>query len=214
MTLPNAAALKQACEHLSGIDPALAKAYSESGLPVWRAAAASYETLARAVVYQLISTKAAEAIWGRVTSRYAPVTPEAILNSDPEDLRACGLSRPKVSHLTSIATAIISGDLNFHRLASSSIQVARKELLGVKGIGPWTADIFLMNALGKLDAFPAGDVGLMEAYKRLSDAETRHDIKRFSKLAENWRPYRGVAAHLLYGWLNMMRDQSAAQKRP
>jgi DNA-3-methyladenine glycosylase II len=204
--IPVAAELEAACKALSKTDPALALAYEQIGLPVWRSAAPTYETLARAVVYQLISTKAADAIWARVQARYGEVTPEGILADSQDGIRACGLSRPKVRHMLSIAEAVRCGDLDFGRLASAPIEVARVELLAVKGIGPWTADIFLMNALGKLDAFPVGDVGLMEAYKQLSEAETRHDIKGFSMLAEGWRPYRGVAAHLLYGWLNMMRD--------
>lgn len=209
MTTPSAVVLKHACEDLSRRDPSLAVAYDAIGLPQWRTAEPAYQTLARAVVFQLISTKAADAIWGRIVARYGEVTAEKILGDDPDDIRACGLSRPKVRHLVSIADAVETGALDFDRLAAAPINDARKELLAVKGIGPWTADIFLMNALGKLDAFPAGDVGLMEAYKQLSGAETRHDIKGFSALAESWRPYRGVAAHLLYGWLNMMRDRGA-----
>ena len=83
---------------------------------------------------------------------------------------------------------------------------ARKELLAVKGIGPWTADLFLLYALGKMDAFPIGDVGLMEAHKRLSGAEERMTAKAFTAHAEIWQPYRGVAAHLLWGWLNAERS--------
>lgn len=206
---PSPETIKTACDALAEKDPVLAKAYSESGRPIWRAAPARYETLARAVVYQLISTKAAAAIWQRLLDRHNDITPEAILADDPDGLRGTGLSRPKISHLRSIAEAIVTGQLDFDRLIEAPIALARKELLAVKGIGPWTADIFLMNALGKLDAFPVGDVGLMEAYKQLSGIENRPDIKAFSVLAEEWRPYRGVAAHLLYGWLNIMRDRDA-----
>ena len=205
---PSPETIKTACDALADKDPVLAKAYSESGIPVWRTAPAQYETLAKAVVYQLISTKAASAIWERLLNLHPDISPVAILGDDPEALRGVGLSRPKVSHLRTIAEAIVTGQLNFTRLAETSIESARKELLAIKGIGPWTADIFLMNALGQLDAFPVGDVGLMEAYKRLSGAQVRPDTKAFSALAEAWRPYRGVAAHLLYGWLNMMRDHA------
>jgi DNA-3-methyladenine glycosylase II len=207
---PSPKTIKAACQTLVLKDLVLARAYAESGIPIWRAAPAQYETLARAVVYQLISTKAAAAIWQRLLERHRDMSPEAILADDPEALKGVGLSRPKVSHLRTIAEAIITGRLDFDRLAAAPIGMARKELLAVKGIGPWTADIFLMNALGKLDAFPVGDVGLMEAYKQLSGVENRPDIKAFSVLADEWRPYRGVAAHLLYGWLNMTRDRNAA----
>ncbi len=101
---------------------------------------------------------------------------------------------------------MINGTLDFLALADMPVADARKRLLSVRGIGPWTADTFLMTALGHMDAFPHGDVGLMEAYKRLSGAELRLDSKVFSTLSETWRPYRAVAAHLLYDWLNAGRS--------
>lgn len=88
------------------------------------------------------------------------------------------------------------------------IAAAREQLLAVRGIGPWTADTFLMNALGHLDAFPHGDVGLLEAHRLLIGADERLKASAFSKTAEQWRPYRGVAAHLLYSWLHLHREQT------
>ncbi|MEM1390201.1 MAG: DNA-3-methyladenine glycosylase 2 family protein [Pseudomonadota bacterium] len=208
MSAPSEPVLVEACEALSDCDAALARAYRETGLPVWREAEPRYENLARIIAYQQLSTKAAGTIWGRVLERHGSITPDCILDDSEEGLRSCGLSRPKIRHLKSIADAVTSGALCFDRLCSAPIDNARDELVAVKGIGPWTAEIFLMNAVGKLDAFPVGDVGLMEAYKQLADLEERHEIKAFSVLAEDWRPYRGVAAHLLWGWINMMRDKN------
>ena len=205
MTGPAGLDLRRACEDLSQRDTALAKAYSEIDLPKWRTTEPSYETLARIVVYQLISTKAADAIWRRVKARHAEMTARHLLDDDPEGLLACGLSRPKLGHLGAIAEAVETGLIDFDWLAKAPIDDARNVLLTVRGIGPWTAETFLMNALGHLDAFPHGDVGLLEAYKRLSDANTRLSAKDFSTTAEAWRPYRAVAAHLLYDWLNAHR---------
>lgn len=205
MSQPAEAELRGACEDLAQRDVALAKAYTEIGLPSWRTTDASYETLARIVVYQLISTKAADAIWSRVKTRHAVMTPRQILADDADGLLACGLSRPKLGHLHAIAEAIEAGFLDFDAMAMAPISEARKVLLKVRGIGPWTAETFLMNALGHLDAFPHGDVGLLESYKRLSGAEARLSAKQFSILAEAWRPHRAVAAHLLYDWLNANR---------
>lgn len=206
MTAPDAPTLRSACETLAARDPALALAYETIDLPNWRTTEASYQTLARIVVYQLISTKAADAIWARIRARYDEMTAAAVLQDDQDALRACGLSRPKLSHLNSIATAIEARDLDLQDLAAMPIEAARKQLLAVKGIGPWSADTFLMNALGHLDAFPAGDVGLIEAHKRLSDLSERLTSKAFSERAETWRPYRAVAAHLLYDWYNFTRN--------
>jgi len=202
---PAEADLRRACEDLAQRDVALARAHAEIGLPNWRTTDASYETLARIVVYQLISTKAADAIWGRVKTRHAAMTPRGVLADDADGLLACGLSRPKLGHLHAIADAVETRFLDFDALAEAPIDDARKVLLKVRGIGPWTAETFLMNALGHLDAFPHGDVGLMESYKCLSGAETRLSAKAFSSAAEAWRPYRAVAAHLLYDWLNANR---------
>ena len=206
MVAPNVDTLTKACNMLAECDAVLARAYNAVGLPKWRDTPADYQTLARIVVYQLISTKAADAIWARIRSRYGVMTATAVLADDQEALRACGLSRPKLSHLNSIAVAVETGALNIEALATMPIGDARNDLLTIKGIGPWSADTFLMNAIGHLDAFPAGDVGLIEAHRRLSEADQRMSAKAFSAHAERWRPYRAVAAHLLYDWYNSTRN--------
>ena len=206
MLEPSATTLRDACETLAKRDPALAAAFEKVDLPNWRTTEASYASLARIVVYQLISTKAADAIWGRIQERLGEVTAQAVLKDDQERLRACGLSRPKLGHLNAIAEAVLDGTLDFAALGQAPIDEARKTLIGVRGIGLWTADTFLMTALGHLDAFPSGDVGLIEAYRQLSGAERRLSAKAFSQQAEVWRPWRAVAAHLLYDWYNLARN--------
>ncbi|MEL6414640.1 MAG: DNA-3-methyladenine glycosylase 2 family protein [Pseudomonadota bacterium] len=206
MTAPRETVLRSACETLAASDESLKRAYAKVGLPNWRHRSATYQSLAMIVVYQLISTKAADAIWARVLERHPNLSASDVLTDDADALLACGLSRPKLGHLIAIAEAAQSGALDFKRLAHDPIETARKTLISVRGIGPWTADTFLMTAIGHLDAFPHGDVGLMEAHKQLSGAEARLASKDFSKLAEAWRPYRAVAAHLLYDWLHSVRD--------
>lgn len=205
MTGPAPEQLRQACEALSTRDAALAAAYSEIGLPRWRSTEPTYAAVARIVVYQLISTKAADAIWARLITAYPTLTATSVLERDPDDLLACGLSRPKRDHLKAIADAVETGYLDFDAMLQAPADETRRVLLNVRGIGPWTADTFMMTALGHLDAFPHGDVGLIEAYRRLSGAGERHPAKDFSQLAEGWRPYRAVAAHLLYDWYNANR---------
>ncbi len=208
MTAPSQANIKAACEALSIADPALARAYEAVGVPEWRTHEASFALLARTVVYQLVSTRAADAIWGRVEAFLEEVTPERVLACDQEQLRACGLSRPKLSHMNAIAAAIAEGRLDLERLETANVRDARAELLAVKGIGPWTADLFLLYAAGKMDAFPHGDAALMEAHRRLGGYETRMTNKAFTAHAEDWRPHRGVAAHLLWGWVNAERAKA------
>lgn len=210
MTAPPKRQLKAACERLATTDKALARAYEEVGVPVWRANQASYALLGRMISHQQISLSAAAAIWARVEAHLGEVTAEALLAADPEAIRACGMSRPKVAHLTSIAEAIVTGQLNLDRVCAAPLDEARAELLAVKGIGPWTAELFLLYAVGAMDAFPTADVGLMEAHKRLGHYKTRMESKPFTAHAERWRPYRGVAAHLLWGWLHLDRAGNAA----
>lgn len=209
MPRPNDKDLRQACEHLAVRDPALARAYADYGVPAWRHAEPDYAVIARMIAFQQITTRAARTIWERVEAHLGPVCTETVLSATEDDLRACGLSRPKVRHLRSIAEAVESGALDLHRVHAADMDTARAELIAVKGIGPWTADLFLL-ACGRLDAFPSGDVGLMESYRLLREDEVRQDAKAFSALAEGWRPYRGVAAHLLWAWINAEREKAYA----
>lgn len=210
MSAPSKETLILACETLSERDVALAKAYALHGLPTWRTTPAKYHTLARTVTYQQISLSAAGAIWGRLVDHFGGVsklTPEAILAASEDEIRACGMSRPKVAHLKSIAEAMVSGALNLTRVRKAPLEDARRELTSVKGIGPWTAEIFLLYS-GVVDALPTADIGLMQAYKLLRGDAERLDAKAFTKSAENWRPYRGVAAHLLWAHIHAVKAKS------
>lgn len=209
MSAPPRPKLKAACDALAASDAVLARAYAVTGPPAWRAGEPTYAALARMITHQQISLQAAARIWDRTQALLGEVTPEAVLGADPEAIRACGQSRPKVGHLVSIAEAIVSGQLNLACVCAANLDDARRELVSVKGIGPWTAELFLLYSTGAMDAFPVGDVGLLEAHRRLSGVETRMEIKEFTNLAETWRPYRGVAAHLLWDWLHLDRAGAA-----
>jgi DNA-3-methyladenine glycosylase II len=193
-------ALAQTC-------PAIRRAYRTVGVPAWRTREPTYAGLASIIAYQQVSTKAAATIWGRVVKRLGKVTPKAVLATDIDDLRADGLSRPKISHIRSIATAVEDGSLNFRRLGRAPDDDARAELVAVKGIGPWTADVFLMFALGRPDVFPHADIGLSEAYRMLAGEEKRRPPKDFLEVGERWRPYRGVAAAMLWAYIGHARQR-------
>lgn len=201
------AQLARAVKHLAKQCEIMKAAHKRVGVPEWRVRPSGYAGLARAIAFQQLSTKAAGTIWSRVEVLVGKVTPRSILEADIDALRACGLSRPKISHLRSIATAIEDGSLSFRRLASASDDDARAELVAVKGIGPWTADVYLMFALGRWDVFPHADIGLSEAYRMISGERKRHPPKKFLKTGERWRPYRGVAAHMLWSYINAARAQ-------
>lgn len=210
MTAPGRRKLKTACDRLALADPALARAYETIGVPAWRTSEPGYNMLGRMIAHQQLSTRAAATIWGRVEAHLGDVTPQSMLAADSDSLRACGLSRPKIAHLNSIAEAILSGQLDLSRVCATDLDSARAELVSVRGVGPWTAELFLLYAVGAMDAFPIADVGLMEAHKQLGEYEIRMESKAFTTHAESWRPFRGVAAHLLWGWLNAQRARDSA----
>jgi DNA-3-methyladenine glycosylase II len=157
-----------------------------------------FEALVSIVVNQQLSVAAADTIFGRVKAKVAPFTPEQLLATESEVLRACGLSRPKQKHMKSIASAIVDGSLDLKRLRNMHDDEARAHLVAVKGIGPWTADIYLMSSLGRADIWPVGDVGLQAAIHRAFGLRKRPNEKQMEKLSKDWRPYRTVAARMFW----------------
>lgn len=199
--------LSKAVKALSKSCDVIKAAHARVGVPEWRTRQGDYAGLARIIAYQQLSTKAAATIWGRVEVLLGKVTPKSVLEADFDALRACGLSRPKIAHIQSIATAVQDGSLNLRRVAKASDEAAQAELVAVKGIGPWTADVYLMFCLGRWDVFPHADIGLSESYRMITGERKRHPPKKFLKTGERWRPYRGVAAHMLWAYINAVREE-------
>jgi len=199
--------LRKAVKALAKQCTIIEAAHARVGVPEWRTRQGDYAGLARIIAYQQLSTKAAGTIWGRVEVLLGKITPASVLAADIDGLRACGLSRPKIAHIRSIAEAVTEGSLNLRRVAKASDADAQAELVAVKGIGPWTADVYLMFCLGRWDVFPHADIGLSEAYRMISGERKRHPPKKFLKTGERWRPYRGVAAHMLWSYINAVREE-------
>jgi DNA-3-methyladenine glycosylase II len=199
--------LRKAVKALAKQCTIIETAHARVGVPEWRTRQGDYAGLARIIAYQQLSTKAAGTIWGRVEVLLGKVTPKCVLAADIDALRACVLSRPKIAHIRSIAEAVESGSLDLKRVAEASDKNAQAELVAVKGIGPWTADVYLMFCLGRWDVFPHADIGLSEAYRMITGERKRHPPKKFLKTGEKWRPYRGVAAHMLWSYINAVRDE-------
>jgi DNA-3-methyladenine glycosylase II len=206
LDVTDSAQLTRAVKELAKTCAVMKAAHQYVGVPEWRVRIGGYAGLARIIAFQQLSTKAAGTIWGRVETLVGKVTPRSILEADEAALRACGMSRPKISHIRSIATAIEDGSLNLKRVARATDDAAREELIAVKGIGPWTADVYLMFALGRWDDFPHADICLSEAYRMITGERKRHPPQKFLRTGERWRPYRGVAAHLLWSYINAARD--------
>ena len=163
-----------------------------------------YGALVRAIVGQQLSVSAARAIYGRLTARYGgkPPSPQQILAEEPEELRAAaGLSRAKVSFLRSLAEHVISGELELERLSGLSDEEVIAELTAVKGIGLWSAHMFLMFHLERTDVLPVGDLGIRRAIERAYSLGGLPDAAAMEKLADPWRPHRTLAC--MYLWASL-----------
>jgi DNA-3-methyladenine glycosylase II len=160
-----------------------------------------YGALVRSITGQQLSVRAAQTIYGRLTARFGdrPPTPQEILADEPEELRAAaGLSRAKVSYLRSLAEHVLSGELELERLDELSDEDAIAELVAVKGLGVWTAHMFLMFHLERPDVLPVGDLGIRRAIERAYGLDGLPDAPSMERIAEPWRPHRTLACRYLW----------------
>lgn len=207
--------LAAALAGLSAADADLARAVATVGPLPDRRRAPGFETLIRILVDQQLSVAAANAIWTRLAEAAAPlvasgpstVTPESILRLRPARMRKAGLSRPKVIYCREIARAVAGNALDLDRIGRLDDGGAMVELTRVKGIGRWTAEIYLLFALGRADVWPAQDVALQHAVGQLKRLPARPSVKEMDALAEPWRPHRGAAARLLWAYYRFLRGR-------
>jgi DNA-3-methyladenine glycosylase II len=206
--------LEAATEKLLARDPRLAAILAFGGRPPLRRRAAGFAGLASIVVSQQLSTASAAAIFGRLTRAISPLSHAVILRSRPERLKRLGLSTAKVRTLKAIASAMDTGTLDLAALAEQPADEAHKILTAVHGIGPWTADIYLLFCLGHADAWPAGDLALQEAARLAFGLTARPSARAMGCLAEHWRPWRGVAACLFWTYYRAVKGRDAAPITP
>ncbi len=159
-----------------------------------------YGALVRAIVGQQLSTKAARTIYGRLTERFGghTPTPAEILADDPEQLRSVGLSRAKASYLRSLAEHIVTGELELERFDEMPEAEVEAELVAVKGLGQWTAHMYLMFHLQRPDVLPVGDLGIRRAVERAYGLPGLPDPAQLTQIAEPWRPHRTLACRYLW----------------
>ena len=181
------------------------------GTPPLRDFPADFTGLAKIVTGQQLSAQSAAAIWARVAAAIVPFEARAILARSDAGLAALGLSGAKIRTLKAIATAIDSNRLDIPGLSTAADAVVIERLTALHGVGPWTADIYLLFALRRADAFAAGDLALQLAAQRHFKRQMRPSAVELAKLAERWRPWRGVAARLL--WADYGAEKSNAKAR-
>jgi DNA-3-methyladenine glycosylase II len=195
----SADALAAGIDRLARVDADVARALERIGYPAPRQRQPGFATLLRIMVAQQLSTRSAAAIWARVEQACLPVvTAESFLKLEEAAFRTIGFSRQKMAYGRSLAEAVASGALDLEALAALPEDEAIAAIAAQRGFGRWSAEIYLLFALGRADIFPADDLGLQIGMQRLKRLETRPNRKAMDQLAEPWRPLRGCGAIFLW----------------
>jgi DNA-3-methyladenine glycosylase II len=190
--------IRTAVETLAGREPAFARVVEKFGVPEPRRSERGAQTLLRTIVGQQVSVAAARSMWTKLEAAFGtPPELARLLTATDEDLRAAGISRQKAGYIRSLAQLIISGELDLHALPPDN-EEAIALLTKIKGIGRWSAEIYLLFAEGRPDVFPAGDLAVQIELGRLLGLEQKPSEKHLRELAEPWSPYRGAAAVLAW----------------
>lgn len=187
-----------AAEALCGTDAGLAAIVERHGLPSFWAREPGLETLVLLILEQQVSIASARAAYDRLASRLGGLTARGLLRSSDAELRADGFSRQKARYVRALATAVEDGSLDLRALELLDDEGARLALVALPGIGPWTADVYLLSALRRPDVWPVGDIALQEGARRVRGLEARPGPVELEAIGEAWRPHRASAARLLW----------------
>ncbi len=194
----NQRSLARAASAVALIDEDMACILKAHGTPPLWAREPGFISLLRIILEQQVSLVSADAMYTRLTNNIDPLTPQTVLAAGEPFLRSFGVTRQKSSYFINVAKAIQSGDLDLETLCGESDESAIEKLSSVKGIGPWTAKIYLLMALCRPDVWPVGDIALATAVKNLKGLQTRPTQPELTIIAESWRPYRATAARMLW----------------
>jgi DNA-3-methyladenine glycosylase II len=203
------ARLTDATSALAALDPVMDRLATEHGVPSFRktlSGRSRFEQLAESICYQQLAGKAAEAIWTRVRAQVdGPFTPEGVLAVGYDRLRAAGFSNAKALSVLDLAAKVADGSVRLERIGRLSDEAVIQELIPVRGIGRWTAEMFLIFTLGRLDVWPVDDLGVRQGYSlawRLDQAVT---AKQLAPLGDRFRPYRSVVARYCWAAVPLLR---------
>jgi DNA-3-methyladenine glycosylase II len=190
--------IRDSLDALTHIEPRFGKAIAHVGYPEPRIRPRGYETLLRTIVGQQVSFKAADAVWAKLVAALGDITkPEILLGMGEDALRACGFSRQKQGYARSLAGLVSSGALDLHNLPADD-EEAIALLTQIKGIGRWSAEIYLLFAEGRPDIWPAGDLAVQIDVGAIMELAERPSEKQVRAIGEAWRPHRGAAA--IFAW--------------
>ncbi len=197
-------ALKRKCPHMR-------RAHALAGDPPLRRDIGGFEGLARIVVGQQVSIASANAIWARVAAGVTPFTPQRMAELDEAALKGFGLSRPKIVTLSKLARHLVDDGDWLPDLTAFTDDMVRDRLVALPGIGPWTSDVYLLFCLGRADSFAPGDLALQVAAQHLMALDGRPDARALAEIAGRWRPWRGVAARMLWAYYAAKKRSGTGQ---
>ena len=207
--LRNDADLDAALGLLAQADPRLANLIEIAGRPALRRRPAGFQGLCAIICAQQLSTASAGALWGRLAAAFDPFDHDAVRRARAARLARIGLSRPKIKAMKAIGNAIARGTIDLDVLSGMEADAAHAALTALYGVGPLTADIYLLFCLGHADVWPAGDLALQEAVRLAFALKQRPASKEMVRLAEPWRPWRSVAAHVLWKYYRTIKGRDA-----
>src|SRR5712671_7737819 len=199
--------LEDAIQALVEQDPRLKPILELAGMPALRRREPGYAGLAAIICGQQVSTASAAAIWARVSAAFDPFHHDTLRRARAERLGRLGLSAAKIKTLKNLARELAAERLNLDVLAEEDADAAHNTLTALHGIGPWTADVYLLFCLRHADAWPAGDIAVQEAVRVGLGLKTRPTPKQMTPLAEPWRPLRGAAAHLWWSYYRVLKKR-------
>lgn len=194
----NNRSLRLACDELAVRDPHLARVYSTYGAPPMWDREPGFATLLNIILEQQVSLASAKACFDKLASHLGEVTPASFLTINDADLKTIGFSRQKTAYARHLAEAVLQKRLDLDAMHILPDEAVKAELIKLKGIGEWTSDVYLLMAMLRPDVMPRGDIALHAAYQKLIKADKRPGSDEFLMIAERWKPFRSVAARLLW----------------
>lgn len=203
--------LLAACQKLAAADADLNFIFQTFGVPPLWKRDTGFATLIHIILEQQVSLASALSAFNKLREKLGEITPAGVLSLTDEELKACYFSRQKTVYARELAKATLSGTLNLKGLEKLSDADAKTELKKIKGIGEWTSDIYLLMALRRADVMPKGDLALHIAWKKLKNLDRAPNSDEFQIIAERWKPYRAVAARLLWHFYLSKQKQRSEQ---
>jgi DNA-3-methyladenine glycosylase II len=206
--------LRAGLAQLVRADPRLAPVAEKAGAFSLRRREAGFAGLCAIVCGQQLSTASAAAIRARLFAAFDPFHHDTVRRAHTDKLKRLGLSAPKIKSIREIGKAVARGRIDLTQVGEMDADAAHAALTALHGVGPWSADIYLLFCLGHADAFPAGDLAMQESARVAFDLRKRPDAKALTKMAEAWRPWRGVAAHLLWAYYHAVKRREGVSLEP